>query len=171
MVEAVADRFKAELVNAFKAMPQAHGQAVSKASAQHAYDVVQDAKEKGHAFLVGGPEFQSRTSVQPSVVTAPWGSRMEREETFGPSLSLYTVKDDKEAVDVANDSEYGFVAALHTRDMDRAMRLGKKLEYGFVVCNDVTFTAPSKFSLACHDGSQRMDGLMDENKVHLADCP
>ena len=150
-------------------MPQAHGQAINKASAQHAYDVIQDAKEKGHEFLVGGPEFQSPTSVQPSVVTAPWGSRMEREETFGPSLSVYTVKDDKEAVDVANDSEYGFVAALHTRDMDRAMRLSKKLEYGFVVCNDVTFTIASKLSPALTANIGRTGGRIRQMCM-LADC-
>ena len=135
--ESVANEFKDHLLKAFNALSSIQGSAINKASAQHAYDVIEDAKAKGHEFLAGKAEFLSPTSLSPVIVVAPKGSRMEDEETFGPSISLYTVKDQDEAIEMANDSMYGWSASVFTRDMDRAIKMARQLEYGMVNCNNM----------------------------------
>lgn len=142
--EKVVQEFKSHLVKMVEAMSGIQGSAITKGIAQHAYDVVCDAQKGGHEFLTGKPEFLSPTSLAPAIVIAPKGSRMEDEETFGPSISLYTVKDEKEAIDLANDSSYGWSASIHTRDMDRAIKMAKQLDYGMVNCNNLNMFALRK---------------------------
>lgn len=58
-----------------------------------------------------------------------------REEIFGPVLSTITVKDDEEAVRIANDTSYGLAAAVWTRDLSRAHRISRRLRAGSVWVN------------------------------------
>lgn len=64
------------------------------------------------------------------------------EEVFGPIAPIITVKDEEEAVRVANDTEYGLGAAIWTRDTERAERLARKIEAGFVAINDMVRSDP-----------------------------
>ena len=59
-------------------------------------------------------------------------------ESFGPSTSVYIVKDDKEAIAVANDSVYGLNASIHTTNMNRAITVARQLEFGQVHVNSLT---------------------------------
>ena len=58
------------------------------------------------------------------------------EELFGPVFSLYSVKSDQEAIDLANDSDYGLGAALFSQDIEKAERLGSQLDAGMLYVND-----------------------------------
>lgn len=62
--------------------------------------------------------------------------RVAREEAFGPILVVIPFEDEAEAVAIANDSEYGLVAGLWTRDLSRAIRVADALEVGQVTVND-----------------------------------
>jgi acyl-CoA reductase-like NAD-dependent aldehyde dehydrogenase len=61
-----------------------------------------------------------------------------REEIFGPVASLMRFDSDDEAVDIANDSDYGLTAAICTRDEVRASHLATRLEVGMVFVNNYT---------------------------------
>lgn len=124
----------------------AAGNAVSKQSAQHAYDVLVDAEDKGAHFLSGGPQFLSAISLKPTIVAnVPREARIRDEETFGPSVSVYIAEDDDEAISIANDSAYGLSAAVHSASWEHAYKVARQLEYGQVHINNMTTGDSRKF--------------------------
>jgi len=91
------------------------------------------------ATLVAGGEVLDRDGffVEPTVfddVTPEM--RIAREEIFGPVLSVLTFADEAEAIEIANDSRYGLVAGVFTRDHGRAERVARAVEAGHVYVND-----------------------------------
>ena len=66
----------------------------------------------------------------------PAGSRAFSEELFGPVFSLYKVRNDDEAVALANATEYGLGASLFCSDLDRAERVARRIDAGSVFIND-----------------------------------
>lgn len=62
-------------------------------------------------------------------------SRIAKEEIFGPVVLINTFSTEEEAISKANDTEFGLYAALYTKDLERAVRVGKKLESGMVGIN------------------------------------
>ncbi|OAF99560.1 ALDH-like protein [Paraphaeosphaeria sporulosa] len=135
---AVYDEFVKYLTAIFSHIPTA-GDAVTKESAKHAYDVLSDAQDKGATFLVGGLEYLSETSLKPTLVTnVSRDARIFDEETFGPTATVYMAEDDDDAVEKANDSAYGLNAAVHSKSWERGYEIAKRLEYGQVHINNVT---------------------------------
>jgi acyl-CoA reductase-like NAD-dependent aldehyde dehydrogenase len=59
-------------------------------------------------------------------------------ESFGPSVSLYTFTDDEQALKLANDTAYGLTGAVFTEDLRRGLSLAKRLETGAVHINNMT---------------------------------
>lgn len=137
----VADEFIGLLVKVIESTPG--GTAVSEGIAQHALEVLQDAKDKGAKFLYGGVEYASKNAVKPALVqvdpsTSKDHLRIVDEETFGPSASVYIVDSDEEAIAIANRSAYGLNATIHTKNMERAIKMGRDLEYGQVHANSIS---------------------------------
>ncbi len=66
------------------------------------------------------------------------GSSFLREETFGPVISIIEVKDEEEAVAIANDTMYGLSAAVFTKDISKGLAIAEKIESGIVHINDQT---------------------------------
>ena len=60
---------------------------------------------------------------------------MLNEEIFGPVASIQTFKSEDEAIKRANDTEYGLVAYLYTKDLSRGMRVSEKLDFGMIGLN------------------------------------
>jgi len=87
-----------------------------------------------------------------------------REETFGPVAAVARFSDEAEVLRRANDTPYGLVAYLFTRDHDRIERLSGALAYGMVAVNSVKITgAPIPF------GGVRESGLGREGGRHGVD--
>jgi len=63
------------------------------------------------------------------------GSSMLNEEIFGPVAAIQTFKSEDEVVRRANDTEYGLVAYLYTKDMSRGMRVSEQLDFGMIGLN------------------------------------
>ena len=59
-------------------------------------------------------------------------------ESFGPTVSVYVVEDDEEAITIANDSLYGLNASIHTTNMSRAIKIARRLEFGQLHINSMT---------------------------------
>jgi succinate-semialdehyde dehydrogenase/glutarate-semialdehyde dehydrogenase len=98
---------------------------------------VADAQAKGAKVILGGKRHAlGGTFYEPTVLTdvSP-AMQLAREETFGPVAPLFRVESDAEAVQLANDTEFGLAAYVYTRDLARSWRVSEALEYGIVGLN------------------------------------
>jgi aldehyde dehydrogenase (NAD+) len=94
-------------------------------------------REEGATLVTGGaaPE-RAGNFVQPTVFDGVTPRmRIANEEVFGPVLAVLTVDDDREALEVADSTEFGLISAVWTRDVDRAMWLARHLQSGQVYVN------------------------------------
>ena len=96
-----------------------------------------DAVAKGATVLLGGKRHSlGRTFFEPTVLSGALPTmRLAREETFGPVAPLFRFKTDSEAIQMANDTEFGLAAYFYTRDTARVHRVSEALEYGIVGVN------------------------------------
>jgi succinate-semialdehyde dehydrogenase/glutarate-semialdehyde dehydrogenase len=96
-----------------------------------------DLLERGGRVTVGGHRHQlGHTFFEPTVVTGLDPSAlMWREETFGPVAGITKFGDEQEAIELANDTEYGLVGFVFTRDLARTWRVSEALETGMVAVN------------------------------------
>ena len=110
-------------------------------------ELLQDALDKGAKLETGGlPEPGNGWYWKPTVLTNVNSSmRLMKEEAFGPILPIQAVKDDDEAIALANDTEYGLDAYVFSRDLNRAHAIANRLKAGSVDINEVivNYTMPS----------------------------
>jgi len=124
------------------------GPLVSKEQLERVLDYVRDARESGGTVVAGGskaddPALAPGNFVRPTILAdVPSTSRAVREEIFGPVLAVSSFSDVDEAVRNANDTPYGLLAALWTRDLATAHTVARRLESGMVVVNDSPTTYP-----------------------------
>jgi succinate-semialdehyde dehydrogenase/glutarate-semialdehyde dehydrogenase len=101
---------------------------------------VKDAVEQGARVLTGGARatrFPTQLFYEATVLTGVTpGMRVSREETFGPIAPLIPFADETEALAIANDSPYGLLGSVYTRDIDRALRFAQRMETGWVNVNE-----------------------------------
>jgi aldehyde dehydrogenase (NAD+) len=101
---------------------------------------VKIALDEGGEILTGGkppedPALRFGCYVEPTVVRAKPEDRVCREEVFGPFVTVTTFRDEAQAVEMANGTEYGLGGGLWTRDLQRAHRVAAALESGMVWIN------------------------------------
>jgi acyl-CoA reductase-like NAD-dependent aldehyde dehydrogenase len=101
---------------------------------------VADALERGAEVVTGGRRaegFPTRLFYEATVLrdVSP-AMRVSREETFGPIAPLIPFSDEAEALAISNDSPYGLLGSVYTRDIDRALRFAQQLETGWVNVNE-----------------------------------
>lgn len=143
--EKVKDEFTRCLVEILKEMPSA-GNAVTADGAKRACAIIEEAVADGAEFLFGASEFTGISSLRPSILmNLNPKSRINREEAFAPSASLYVVKNDEEAVSMANDTPFGLSASVSTSSYERGLRLARELDFGQVQINSMTIHVNRKF--------------------------
>jgi len=98
---------------------------------------IADALAKGAKVALGGRRHAlGGTFFEPTIITHVKADMMvAREETFGPVAPVFSFKDEKEAIRMANDTEFGLASYFYTRDLARAWRVAEGLEYGIVGLN------------------------------------
>ena len=108
-------------------------------------ELVDDAVEKGARVVTGGSAVPGGGwFYQPTVLTNVSGDALLcREEIFGPVAAIVPFADEEEAIRLANDTEYGLVAYVFTRDFARAVRVYEALETGMVGINQGIVSNPA----------------------------
>lgn len=153
------------------------GPLINEAAVAKVQSLLGDAIAKGGKVLTGGKHHAlGGTFFEPTVVTG--GSqdmRIAREEVFGPVSVLFPFKTEEEAVNMANDTEFGLASYFYTKDLARAFRVSAALKYGMVGVNAgimTTEVAPFggvKDSGAGREGSKYgMDDYLDIKYVSIA---
>ena len=102
-----------------------------------------DAKEKGARVLLGGERDRSLPGFYfPPTVVVDVDHEMDlmRRETFGPIVAIQKVRDEEEALELANDSDYGLSGNVWTSDIEKGDRIGERMVTGSVSVNDISVT-------------------------------
>ncbi len=105
---------------------------------------VKTAVDAGAKVLLGGKRIdRPGYFLEPTILTniAPENPAFH-QEFFAPVALIFRVKDEKEAIKLANDSPYGLGGSVITKDIERGKRIARKIETGMVFINRATWTAP-----------------------------
>ncbi|GAA2476253.1 NAD-dependent succinate-semialdehyde dehydrogenase [Terrabacter carboxydivorans] len=151
--ESLADEFSAGLARRMGALTLGRGTKdgvdvgplVDEKARDKVSALVDDAVAKGAKVLVGGsaPEGDGWFYSPTVLADVPTDADMAREEIFGPVAPVTTFRTDAEAIRLANDTEYGLVAYLFTKDLSRAITMSEALEYGMVGVNQGIVSNPA----------------------------
>jgi succinate-semialdehyde dehydrogenase/glutarate-semialdehyde dehydrogenase len=168
--ESVAEEFAARVTERVKSLKIGRGTddgvnigpLINAAAVDKADSLVKDAVSRGATVLAGGNRIDGDgTFYAPTVVSGVVaGSDILREEIFGPVLSITTFTDEADAVAKANDTEYGLVGYVYTRDLARGQRLIESLQTGMMGLNaGVISNAAAPFGGVKQSGLGREGGL------------
>ena len=149
VVEDIADEFTERVVNKVKSLrvgnkgefdlgPFIFHRQIEKVEAQ-----LSEALAKGARLLTGGKRLKAagKYYFEPTVLAdVTHDMAIMREETFGPVLPIQRVRDEDEAVRLANDTDYGLSANVWTKDKDRGERIARRIDSGSVNVNDAAVT-------------------------------
>ncbi|MDU1024639.1 MAG: NAD-dependent succinate-semialdehyde dehydrogenase [Leclercia adecarboxylata] len=149
--EKVAEQFLTKYTEAFRAItigdPLDENTRLGPLSSKEALETltkqVDEAVKNGATLHYGGKPVQREGSFfEPTILTnVTRDNPAYFEEFFGPVAQVYVVKNDDEAVKLANDSHYGLGGAVFSKDIDRAKKMASKIETGMVWINWLTDTA------------------------------
>jgi succinate-semialdehyde dehydrogenase/glutarate-semialdehyde dehydrogenase len=102
-----------------------------------------DAVAKGAKVLCGGrrnPDLEGLFYEPTVLADVTHEMRIMTEETFGPILPIMRVRDEEQAIQLANDSQYGLGGNVWTRDKEKGVEIAQRIESGSVCVNDMTMT-------------------------------
>jgi succinate-semialdehyde dehydrogenase/glutarate-semialdehyde dehydrogenase len=180
VVEEVAERFVAMVAERARRLRVGDpsrwdieiGPMVSEEQYALVNELVDDALAAGAERLCGGPAEIAGSPgsyIAPTVLTGVTHEmRIMREEIFGPVLPIVVVGDEAEAVELANDSEFGLGASIWTRDRHKGERMARRIESGMVWINDHSF---SHAAMQCAWGGVKDSGLgRSHSKFGLYEC-
>ncbi len=144
--EGVYDAFAAKLADAVGGLKMGPGTEegvtvgplINEQAANDMEAFVEDAVSKGAQKVVGGNRSDLGSHFfEPTVLTNVSGEmRVFREEIFGPIAPLFTFSTEEEAIQMANDTEFGLACYFYARDLGRVWRVAEGLEYGIVGINE-----------------------------------
>ena len=152
VVEALADHFLDKFQTALAALkpgdPMDKATTLGPMSTEEALvnllDQVNRAVANGATVVMGGKRIDRPGAfMQPTILTNIKSSNPAfKEEFFGPVASFFRVKNEDEAVALANDSEFGLGGSVFTQDVARGKRVASRIDTGMVFVNHPTWTAP-----------------------------
>ena len=121
------------------------GPLIDEKSRQAVHALVKDATDKGAALLTGGEIPTGDGYFYPPTVlkSVPESCEILSNEIFGPVAPICTFKDEDQAVEMANNTEYGLVAYAFTKDLNRGLRLAERLEVGMFGLNTGLVSNPA----------------------------
>jgi succinate-semialdehyde dehydrogenase / glutarate-semialdehyde dehydrogenase len=151
--ESLADEFAARMAQRMGALKVGRGTEpdtdvgplIDEAQRGKVAELVDDATARGAKVLVGGQRVDGRGYFfEPTVLAGvPDDARLLDEEIFGPVAPIATFSSDEQALEAANRTEYGLVAYVYTRDLERAFRICEGIETGMVGLNQGVVSNPA----------------------------
>ncbi len=152
VVESLADRFLEKFQNALATLkpgdPMDSATTLGPLSTEAALDQllnqVDNALAKGATLVMGGKRIERAGAfMQPTILTnIQPGNPAYREEFFGPVALFFRVKDEDEAVALANDSDFGLGGSIFTQDVEWGKFVASRIDTGMVFINQPTWTTP-----------------------------
>jgi aldehyde dehydrogenase len=147
--EKIYDEFIAKVIERTKLITRGNpldtetmvGAQASKQQFDKILSYIEIGKKEGAEVLMGGEieamdnDLSKGFYIQPTLLKGDNDMRIFQEEIFGPVISLSTFKDEEEALKLANSTEFGLGAGVWSRDMNRAYRMGRKIQAGRVWTN------------------------------------
>ncbi len=143
--EPVADEFAAKLARRVAALPSGDprqgevvlGSVVGVSTVERVQRLVKSAVDQGARVLTGG---SAQGTLMAGIVVDHVTPTMPlfREESFGPQVSITRVKSVEEAVQLANDTDYGLAASVFSRDIAKAIEIAKRIDSGICHINGPT---------------------------------
>jgi len=136
--------------------------------------MIQDATKKGGKVVTGGKRHKlGGTFFQPTVIAnAKSNMSFTREEIFGPIAPVYRFKTEEEAIEMANNTEFGLASYFYTQNLGRAFRVMQELKYGLIGVNEgiiTTVEAPfgglKESGLGKEGGHQGIEDYLDTKYV------
>jgi succinate-semialdehyde dehydrogenase/glutarate-semialdehyde dehydrogenase len=118
------------------------GPLINRSAVKKVESHVNDAIDKGARVLVGGHRFiegalASGSFYAPTVLADVTSEmRIAQEETFGPVAPVIAFEDDDKVIQRANNTHYGLAAYLYTRDLNKAIQIAERLDFGLIGIND-----------------------------------
>jgi succinate-semialdehyde dehydrogenase/glutarate-semialdehyde dehydrogenase len=139
------------------------GPLINAEAVERIHGLVQDALQHGARLLTGGAPLDRPGFYYPPTVlsSVPVDAVITRSEIFGPVAPIIAFKTEEEAIRLANDTEYGLIAYVYTRDIAKGMRVSGKLECGMVGLNRGLVSDP-----AAPFGGTKQSGLGREGAHH-----
>jgi succinate-semialdehyde dehydrogenase/glutarate-semialdehyde dehydrogenase len=146
VVEKIAAIFKAKKIGVAEIETTELGPLAAKRQLDRLVEQVSDASRKSARFITGGHSLESKLGGafhEPTVlIDVTRSMKVWREEVFGPVLPVMKFSTEQEAVELANDTEYGLGAYVYTQNRTLAERMAQALKSGMVSINGTNYTAP-----------------------------
>jgi lactaldehyde dehydrogenase/glycolaldehyde dehydrogenase len=150
------------------------GPMVSRRQRELVGAAVEQAVKDGAEIRTGGKNYDSKTGYyfQPTVLTnCRQESQIMQQEIFGPVLPITTFKNLDEAIEDANDCEYGLTSSIYTNNLDTAMRASNELKFGETYVNRENFEAMQGFHAGWRKsgigGADGKHGLEEYLQTHV----
>ena len=146
VVDAVADefaaRFKAKVASMAVGDPREGttplGAVVDKRTVECVSGLIEDALASGAEQLTGGETTQNVLMPAHVIDKVTPEMRLFREESFGPVVAIIRARDEEQAIELANDTEYGLSASVFTRDIARGLKIARRIQSGICHVNGPT---------------------------------
>lgn len=169
--EGVLDAFSTRLTQRMASLKVGTGYAettqcgplINAEAVHRIHGLVQDAVQRGAQVLTGGQPIDRPGSYYPPTVLSrvPADAAITRKEIFGPVAPITSFKTEEEVIRVANDTEYGLISYVYTRDLSKGLRVSGKLDSGMVGLNRGLASDP-----AAPFGGTKQSGLGREGAHH-----
>ena len=139
-VEALAAEMSALLVGDPEDAETQMGPLVSRRQQQRVRDYIEIGRQEGAQLVVGGTEMPDGLDrgwyVRPTLFAKADNSmRISREEIFGPVITVIPYRDEHDAIEIANDSDYGLAGSVWTDDTERALAISTRIRTGTLGIN------------------------------------
>jgi lactaldehyde dehydrogenase/glycolaldehyde dehydrogenase len=181
----IKDAFMDKLVAGFKAVRVGDpsrtaeldmGPLIERKALDSVLEKIEHAVDQGCKLICGGHRIGDKGYfIEPTILDqAQQNMDIVQKETFGPVLPVVTYDTIDEAINMANDCEYGLTSSIYTKDLDMAVKLNRELKYGETYINRENFEAVQGFhagwrksGIGGADGKHGLEEYLQTHVVYL----